>query len=347
MMTSFDRTDVELFDAPTAAGVAAVDVEEAEYITRRCFGIRVDAERLTGERDENFRMRTKQGAEFVLKVANPNESAATYDLIAAALLHLERVDPTLPVPRMCPDENGRMQVHFVDRCGQQRLAMLCTFLPGVPLISATRSPAQWSSCGQLLARMGRALRSFEHAASHRLLAWDLRQLPRAVKLLPHILELPFREFITRFIHRFTVDIAPRVALLRRQFVHNDFNARNIIVDATDTSRVSGIIDFGDALNTALIADVAVGVIGQLATPETADQAVGEFVHAYCVIEPLSSEELQLLNWMVAGRIVQNIVLISWHRTRQAEDKHFSTFDTTFFEWRVELAKRLISAPPII
>jgi Ser/Thr protein kinase RdoA (MazF antagonist) len=134
--------------------------------------------------------------------------------------------------------------------------------------------------------------------------------------------------------------------VRRQFVHNDFNARNIIVDPSDESRVTGIIDFGDSVHTALIADVAVGAVGQLSAPETADEAIQHFVRAYREIEPLDGQELALLPWLIAGRIVQNVVITSWRRARDPEDPHFKAFGASFFKWRVELAKRLVSGPDL-
>jgi Ser/Thr protein kinase RdoA (MazF antagonist) len=180
---------------------------------------------------------------------------------------------------------------------------------------------------------------------HRSLVWDLRQLPRLNELIPTVPELPHRAFLADFVARFTRDIVPRLDSVRRQFVHNDFNARNIIVASADESRVVGIIDFGDAVHTALIADVAVGVIGQLASPEAADDAIREFVHAYCEVEPLLAEELSLLDELVAARIVQNVVMTSWYRSRDTQgDGHFAAFDATFFEWRIDLAKRLSGAP---
>src|SRR6185437_9325891 len=104
----------------------------------------------------------------------------------------------------------------------------------------------------------------------------------------------------------------------------------------------GVIDFGDSVHTALVADVAVGVIGQLATPETADQSIREFVRAYCEVEPLSSEELAILPRLIAARIVQNVVITSWYRARTPGGTHFDGFDARFFEWRVALARRLVT-----
>jgi Ser/Thr protein kinase RdoA (MazF antagonist) len=167
-------------------------------------------------------------------------------------------------------------------------------------------------------------------------------VPKIASLIPKLPELPSVGFLQEFVAQFTAEIAPRLAGLRHQFVHNDFNARNIIVDAQDESRVVGIIDFGDAVHTALVADVAVGVTGQLATPETADEAAREFVAAYCEVEPLLAEELAILNWLIAGRIVLNVVLTAWHRIQNPAGGHFDGFDASFFEWRVEFAKRLVS-----
>jgi Ser/Thr protein kinase RdoA (MazF antagonist) len=157
--------------------------------------------------------------------------------------------------------------------------------------------------------------------------------------IPGLLEA---EFIRGFLAEFATRISPRLAMLRSQFVHNDFNARNLIVDPADESRIVGVIDFGDSVHTALVADVAVGVIGQLAAPETADESMREFVDAYCDVVPLSPEELAMLPLLIAGRIVQNVVMTSWHRARNPGGTHFDGFDTAYFEWRVALARRLVA-----
>jgi hydroxylysine kinase len=104
----------------------------------------------------------------------------------------------------------------------------------------------------------------------------------------------------------TSKVLPRLKLLRSQPVHNDFNSRNLLVDPEDETRITGIIDFGDLVHTALVADIAVGVIGQLATAQTADEAMLEFVGGYRAVEPLQTEELEMLKWLIAARIVQNV-----------------------------------------
>jgi len=238
--------------------------------------------------------------------------------------------------------DGLTQIRFNDAAGALHIASLCTCLPGKALMSATRHPAQRRACGQLLARLGIALRTFDHPGSRREVVWDIAQVPKLAGVIPRIPDLQSAAFLRDFVRRFAQGITPRLARLRHQFVHNDFNARNIIVDPADEARVAGIIDFGDAVYTALVADVAVGVTGQLAIAATADEAIREFVAAYCEVEPLRQEELAILNWLIAGRIVLNAVLTTSRRAHSSSDGHFEAFDAAYFGWRIDLAKRLVS-----
>lgn len=322
-----------------------VSPQRVESLALERFGIAGAAERLTGERDENFRLRPDVGPGYVLKIANVAESPGITDLQIAALLHLERADPGLPCARVLRCKDGRTHTRFTDENGFERTAVLYTFLPGKLLLHAHRSPAQRSACGRLLARLGHALRNFTHPASHRTLVWDLRQLPRLSALLDQAPVSFNPEVIRTFLTEFAEQVSPRLATVRTQFVHNDFNARNVIVDPAEESRIVGIIDFGDSVHTALVADVAVGAVGQLATPETADESIREFVCSYCEVEPLSTEELAILPWLIAARIMQNVVLTSWHRAHNPSGAHFDGFDASYFEWRVALARRLVSRVP--
>jgi hydroxylysine kinase len=322
--------------------VPPLELEFVQALVKEHFGIPARAVRLTGDRDENFQMLVGDGPGYIFKVLPAGESAVTADLLPAVLTHLERVSEELPVPRIVCSRDRHTQIRFNDASGAIRVATLCTFLRGKLLMSATRCSAQRRACGALLARLGGALRTFEHAGSRREIAWDIAQVPKLARVIPRVPELPSVAFLQDFVARFTVEIAPRLTRLRHQFAHNDFNARNILVDPDDESRVVGIIDFGDAIHTALVADVAVGVTGQLAAPETADEAIREFVGTYCEVQPLCPEELALLNWLIAGRTVLNAVLTAWRRAESSSGGHFEAFDAAYFGWRIELAKRLVS-----
>lgn len=318
---------------PVGARVAARLLDEHH-------GLAGELSALTGERDENFRLKLQDGGELVLKIFGLSQPRGEADLLAAVLEHLKQSGPDLPVPRLVRTRNDRDTLRFVDNKGHERYAVLYSFLPGTPLIDACRSKTQHSQCGALLARTAIGLRDFVHPAMHRPMIWDLRNLTCLRPLIQQLDDLPFKDFIRTFLDEFADSPSKRLDFAPRQFVHNDFNARNIIVDAHDETQVKGVIDFGDAVHTARIADVAVGVIGQLSAPERAEGAFHAFVEAYRELSPLDTEELLLLPWLVAGRIVQNVTLTSWYRSRHPEEEHFAAFGRDFFAWRIEFAKHL-------
>jgi len=336
--------DLALYTSQLLTHSVPSDPGDIEAFVRERYGIDGRVERLTGERDENFRLRTETGAGYVLKVSPAGESDLLTDLPVAVLLHLERTATSIPVPHVIRTLDGQTRSRIVDSLGTERTAHLCTYIPGKLLSSAdARTSAQRRACGTMLARLAKALSTFEHGACRRTIPWDLRQVPALAGLIPRVPDLPDVEFLRQFVVEFTARISPRLANLRSQFVHNDFNARNILIDPEDESRIVGIIDFGDAVHTALIADVAVGVMGQLATPERADEAISEIIDAYRAKQPLLAEEMDLLNWLIAGRIAQNVVITGWHRASNPATQHFAAYDADFFGWRIDLARRLTSA----
>ena len=79
-------------------------IESAVALAREHYGLEAHAIRLSGERDENFRLRTAQGADYLLKVAHAAEDPTVSDLLTAALEHLRASDPGLPCPRLKPLE---------------------------------------------------------------------------------------------------------------------------------------------------------------------------------------------------------------------------------------------------
>lgn len=322
-----------------------VGVQAAEGILRDHYGIDGRAITMTGERDENFCVIMDGVATYVLKVPGGGQPQAETDMFVSVLRHLEREDPRLPVPRLVPNRWGDDITCFTDASGEQRRALLCSFLSGTPLIDAPRVAAQREQSGRLLAKTAVALKNFSHPAMNRTLVWDLRQIPALAAFLPRLDDLPDQKFIARFIDGFASMIKLRLDLAPRQFVHNDFNARNIIVDQQDTSRVVGVIDFGDALHTARVADVAIGVIGQLSNADTAELAMHEFIAAYQSVTPLDAAECALLNWLVAGRIVQNVIMTTWYRTHGPNQEHFAAFGKDFFAWRLEFARQLVTDSP--
>jgi hydroxylysine kinase len=337
------QNDLNAFMVTMVSPSRPVPTELAVALARDHYGLEVQADRMTGERDENFRLRSSDGAEYVLKIAHAAEAPSVTELLAAALLHVEQADPALPCPRVLRTPLGDTQVHFLDRTGHTRTARLLTYLPGKLLGAALRSQQQRRSCGWMAGRLTRALRGFQHPAAHRELIWDLRHTAQVRGLLDDLPDFPHREPTADLLD----DLVPRIEAdlprLRHQVVHNDINPLNVLVEPANEARVIGIIDFGDLTHTALIADVAVTAAEQIPAEcgEDASQARGavlDIVSAYHESVPLQTEEIDMLGTLVAARLVANLVVHEWHVSRNPANAHFAPLEPDFIRARLAVAR---------
>jgi Ser/Thr protein kinase RdoA (MazF antagonist) len=336
------RTELSELLSGMTAQAAPVSTRHAERIALDHYGIEAIAQRLTGERDENFQLQTPDGAMYVLKIANPLEERAFLELLTAALLHVEQADPTLPCPHVHRDLSGQSQTEVRDEDGAARSARMLTWVAGKPLRMAQRSAEQRRHCGQLAARLSLALRDFSHPAVHRPIVWNLRHLPKMQKLLEELPDFPRADLIAEFIAHFETDIASRLATVRQQVTHNDLNDRNILVADGDDRRIAGIIDFGDTVHTALVADVAIMMAEQIREPHEAEQVVADLLAGYESVTPLQESELAILRELIVARIVMSAVIPSWHRHRNPTNTHYARVTRDFVSKRMLIAETLLT-----
>ena len=335
----------DTFLATMVAPPRPVPIERALDLVRTNYGFEPRVTRLTGERDENFRLTTAEGAEFVLKIANPAENPAETDLQTAALLHIETADPTLPCPRVLRDRVGGSQVQFVDERGAHRTARVLTFLTGRLLGESRRSPRQRAACGRIGARLALALRSFEHPAAKRTIVWDVRHTGHMRGLLEELPRFPYPAAARALLDRLVPRIESQLPPLRHQLVHGDLNPLNILVDPADEAHVTGVIDFGDMTHAALIADVAV-CAAELIPPDCTDareanQAIRDVASAYHASVPLLRPEVALLGTLVAARLLMTVVIHEWHVQRNPDSGHFKPLDEGFMRTRLHIAERAL------
>lgn len=335
--------DVEAFMATMVMEEHPLSLERAVRLAREHYGLEARVARLTGERDENFRLTAADGSDYVLKVAHPAENPTITDLTTAALLHVAREDPALPCPRVVRERNGGDHVRFLDDRGAERTARVLTYLPGRPLGRAAVPRRLRAECGRLGGRLIRALRGFTHEAAHRQIIWDVRHAAHLAGLLAEVPVFPCRQQAAAVLERIVPRIDSQLPQLRQQIVHNDLNPKNILVAAT--GEVTGIIDFGDMTYTAVIADVAVTAAEHLpedcsAGSGAAAASVLEVANAYHESVPLSDQELTLLGTLVAARLVANMVVHEWHLHRNPAGEHYRPLSADFIRARLEIAAEL-------
>ncbi len=322
-----------------------VTEEQAVSLAREHYGLAVRVARLTGERDENFKLTAPVGTEYVLKVASARESPAATELQTAALLHLERVDPRIPCPRVVRTRDGEAGVRLRDAKGAERSAHVLSYLPGRLLCDAVPSNTQREACGRLAGQLAHALGSFSHPGAHRAILWDVRHVHKLTGILEELSTLPCQALARVFLAQAVPEIEARVAGLRQQVLHNDLNRRNILVDPGNESRITGVIDFGDMVYTALIADVAVGC-AELIPPDCCDVAcangcVRDFLRGYQTAMPLLEQELDMLSVLVAVRLFTNAVVNEWYVRNNPLSRHTTAQEPKLLCMQIEFALKFL------
>jgi Ser/Thr protein kinase RdoA (MazF antagonist) len=255
-----------------------------------------------------------------LKIVHPGEDAAVTNLATAALLALEGV-AGVPVQRVIPTTAGEAELVVRTADGATRRARMTSFIEGRLLRWVPPSPRLRENLGHALARMGLELRGFTHPAASRPLLWDLWQADQSRLLLDDLDPLDGRELLVDCLEHFEAEVRPRLARLRRQMIHNDMSGDNVLI-AEDGVTVVGILDFGDAVVTQLINDVAVVATNLLAEDGDPLAPTLDLVRGYHRVVPLTESELDLLYDLVRVRIAIRIVITEWRSLRFPENREY-------------------------
>jgi 4-aminobutyrate aminotransferase-like enzyme/Ser/Thr protein kinase RdoA (MazF antagonist) len=284
--------------------------EAATEILRDGFGVDSSSLKpLAGERDQNFRVDTASGQRFLFKISNPADDEPVLAMQAAALRHIEQVDPDLPVMRALPTAEGESWLEVPGPEGRNYLARLFTFLPGhVAANTALTTEAIWSH-GRITARLGRALRGFFHPAADYEILWDITCAHKLRPLLSHISDGQRRAQVEWVLDRFEARVAPMLPRLRAQVIHGDMSLDNVLF--SDDLRISGIVDFGDMTHAPLVCDLAVAVADVLHGRPDAIQAADAIIDGYVSVTPLEDDEAGLLADLVAVRLATEVTVTAW------------------------------------
>lgn len=311
--------DTAVHDAGLAATYVSLSDAEAIALAHERYGLEGRVTRFATEKDDTFRLEANDGQRFVLKVANPSEEVQEIDLQVRLLEHVERTNPRIPVPRVIRDLSGRSHAQLTDGAGQLRQMRVMSYVEGTPLDAMASGAAEREQVGRMLARLRLATADFSHAAQDRVLAWDVQHLARLRPLLGDVENPRQREALAAGLTRFSV-IEPRVRQLRTQVLHNDFSKSNIVVDAAHPAFVTGIIDFGDAVRTAVAIDVSTALLNQLPR-EGVDTHTDLFadgrdlLRGYLETADLTREELALIPHLTMARAVARALLSLWRAKR--------------------------------
>jgi 4-aminobutyrate aminotransferase-like enzyme/Ser/Thr protein kinase RdoA (MazF antagonist) len=266
---------------------------------------------LESERDQNFRIDTPSGDQFVIKISNSAMDSAILKMQVEALAHIAVVDPDLPVPRVLHTRKGFALEKIQDDDGRSHHVHVLTYMPGCyPPEDSTRR-ILFRPLGACLARLTLALRGFYHPAARYELLWDLKQAAVLRDYLHHVPDPRHRQLATYFLDRFEQIVLPEIPKLRSQIIHNDFAPNNLVVADDDPGTIVGILDFGDMIHTPLVMDLATPIAQVFHGQDDPFEIAEDIIAAYHEFIPLEPIELSLMYDLIATRLTMLNVIAAW------------------------------------
>jgi len=296
------------------------------------FGLSGRLNELGGERDRNFLISRDDG-ELLIKVTNAAEPDELVRFQNAALRHIEKQDPSVPVPRLYPVPGGGDWLAIGNKAGVTHRVRVLSFLPGLAVREAPDDPRMMQAIGSAAASLDKALRGFFHPAADHPLAWDIKNAHRLDCLREYVGD-DVAALVNTVLDRFAATVLPVLPGLRAQVIHNDIAFHNTVVDPRQPQVVTGFFDFGDMIFAPLVqelatsaADVAVGRADPVAV-------AASLVAGYHSVEPLEPEELAVLPDLIATRSALAVAISAW-RPLQDERDHLGDWDADV----IDLLKR--------
>lgn len=309
--------------AELSTAVPNLAASEVQAMVARLYGIDGTTIRsLAGERDQNCTVETADGTRYVFKVSNASEPMPLVDFQIAALEHIARTSPGLPVPRVVCTQNGQTRDTVVLADGARTSVRMLTYLEGTQIRETPRTPAQRVAMGRTLAELNLALQGFTHPAAAHDLLWNVSAAHRLTVQLDSLPHGPRRTLAQSFMARFKEHVLPRLGSLRLQVIHNDYHLYNVLVASEDHARITGIIDFGDMLQAPLVGEVATAAAFHMTGNADPFEGPSQFVGAYRAVLPLTEMEQEIVGDLMATRHLITALISEWRALRYPENRAY-------------------------
>lgn len=298
-----------------------ISPKQAEDIVLHQYNIHGKAVQLPGEVDFNFRIKVSKGEGYVLKISRPDENEGYLDFQQHLLQYIENQDQNRIVPTVILDVNGGAISEITDGNGNQRKIRLLTWISGRlwsgvnPQLDTLRF-----SLGEQCGLLTKALQGFEHSEAHRDFEWDVSQ-SLWTKEFNHLFKGKKREIISFFQCSFETN---KVAygILRKAVVHNDANDNNVVVSSELIDpKVRAIIDYGDAIHTQIINNLAIACAYAIMNHNDPLEAALPILKGYHSTFRLEERELEHLYNTIAMRLVISVTKSAINRSKEPDNEY--------------------------
>jgi len=297
-----------------------IATDQAEKILFNLYGIIGTATALPGEVDFNFRIKVANSEGYILKISRPNEDENYLDFQQQLLQHVEANGQQLIAPKVIKDKSNTATSTITDSFGNERKVRLLTWVSGRVWSSVNPQLDNLRfSLGEQCGLLTQALQGFEHTEAERDFVWDVAQSLWTKEHI-HLFSNEEKEIISYFQEQFEAK-KPSYDLLRKSVVHNDANDNNVIVsEELINPTVKAAIDYGDAIHTQIINDLAIACYTNINHPDPLNAAL-PIVKGYHSTFSLQEKELAHLYNAIAMRLVISVTKSAINKIEEPNNEY--------------------------
>jgi 4-aminobutyrate aminotransferase-like enzyme/Ser/Thr protein kinase RdoA (MazF antagonist) len=286
---------------------------------------------LAGEVDLNLKLVTEQGEAFVVKVYAPDRDLEFLNFQERLLTHLESKELNFDVPQVIKTHTGESTSNFIDENQQQRSVRVLSWISGRLWNHVNpHTEAMRNELGTLCGTLSTALLDFDHPFAHREFEWDIAT-GLWVKEYLELFDTAEQNLIQVFISQFE-EVQTEYTQLQKSTVHNDANDFNILVsEDVFNPKLEGLIDFGDAIYTQTINDLAICCSYAIMGFEDPLEASLAIIEGYHKSFPLEEEALQYLYVCIAIRLLISVTKSRINKLEAADNPYLQISDKAAWE----------------
>ncbi|ELY2009089.1 putative aminotransferase [Flavobacterium psychrophilum] len=310
-----------------------------ELLAKDHYGLFVSAKMLNGYDELNYLLTDINNKQFILKVSDENQPFLFLDAQVKIIKHLSNSSISNNFQQFCINNQGD-ELTAVENEGKKYYLRILSFLEGDFWVDKLeKSNILYSQLGHFLGTMDKSLQDFSHTAMHRQYTWDISRASDANDRLKYIKNHEKRRIASYFLLQFDTEVLPKIHTLRHAYIHNDANDYNVLVD---DNTVTGLIDFGDMVYTALINNLAIACTYAMLSHQDPLSAATLIVKGYHESYALTTQELDVLYYLIAGRLCISVTQSAFNGSLDTNNDHH--FITEKPAW--DLLYKLIKINPI-
>ena len=297
-------------------------------------------EALDSDRDQAYFLESDSGDAYLLKIANADTEPEALILEAACAKSLAAAG--LPHQALLAAEDGNLAVKFESDTGSHSARLMRWLAGGLFAYHLPHDRILHERLGESLGAMDLALGSVDRRLGERNLDWDLLQCGAAIERNLPELDGDRRSSVERILERHLA-LETQLKELRRQVIHGDANDHNVLVDLDGCGDpvISGFIDFGDAVTSALVNELAVAMTyAMLDTPDPLTVGAA-MVAGYVKHLPLDDTELAVLFDLVQSRLALSVTMSAYQKKLEPDNDYLVVSEAP--AWRLIERLQTVSA----